>query len=329
MVGSTSDGVRAPRQLPKPAGSRSRHDGLVGTTRTAHEIAECLATTSLSGESLSEVPLPDGQGATWVVDLPDGDLVSRWGEARDAVSALGLYPVAVTSWARPASDWVREDLFSRFYYGEDSAPKAVIARSQALSVDEALNSFVRDRERNWTIEHWDQIVDFQLASTERDYGQRLDRAALRNVPPGDRVALERCLLDWEETVRPTSPPEANGAFGWFDADPVGLVLLPLAEPCHAAAYLSFYGAEGRGQHDALTRLMCAWQTDFGALLVANWGTMLQFVVSSPPSTLDEAFALAVQHATIAPSTTGLSGQGIRHLARHLWRGERWFLHERP
>jgi hypothetical protein len=57
--------------------------------------------------------------------------------------------------------------------------------------------------------------------------------------------------------------------------------------------------------------------------------MLQFVASTPPATLDDAFELATEHYRVAPATTALPGEGIRQLARHLWRGERWFLHERP
>jgi hypothetical protein len=101
------------------------------------------------------------------------------------------------------------------------------------------------------------------------------------------------------------------------------------ESCNASAFLSFYGAEGEGRHEALIRLTREWQDRFGAALVASWGTMLQFVASAPPLTLAEAFDLAAQQAVVAPSTTILPGESIRELARHLWQGERWFLHERP
>lgn len=57
--------------------------------------------------------------------------------------------------------------------------------------------------------------------------------------------------------------------------------------------------------------------------------MLQFVAAKPPTTLDEAFELAAQHVRVAPCTTMLPGEGVRQLARHLWGGGKWFLHERP
>ena len=298
--------------------------------RTPDDVARRLAGTALAGAPLTEVPLPEAPGATWVIDLGGGDVVAAWREARDAVAGLGLYPVAVTTWGLP--DWEAADLFSRFYYGgdEDAAPRSVIERSRALSVEEALLRFAFDDD--WAAENWDDVVRHHLELTRRHAGAAPDAAMLADVPAGDELGLERRLMAWEEGHRPTDPPQLSESFGWFDPrpeDPVGLVLLPITEPCHAAGYLSFYGANGEGRHEALLRLMSDWQDRFGAQLVASWGTMLQFVVSAPPETLDEAFDLAAQHAAVAPCTTMLPGEGIRQLARHLWRGERWFLHERP
>jgi hypothetical protein len=278
---------------------------------------------------LTEVPLPEDGGSTWVVDVPAGDILPIWTQARDALKQLGLYPVATTTW--DGSGWVEEDLFDRFPYGDDAAPDAVIRRSRALSVEEALGRFMPSDE--WAVENWDEVVAGHLELTERYYGDAPDVADIAHVRRGDELALERRLLDFEEALRPTPETgERNESFGWFDPrphGPVGLALLPLAEPCHASAFLSFYGAEGDGRHEALIRLLCSWQQDFGAQLVASWGTMLQLVASRPAATLDSAFELAAQHARVAPCTTLLPGEGVRQLARHLWRGERWFLHERP
>jgi hypothetical protein len=288
-------------------------------------VVERLATTALAGSRVTEVPLPEG--VTWIVDLPAGDLVATWAQARDALAGLGLYPVAVARFG--GGDWPEEDLFSRFYYGEDAAPETVIARSRELSVEDALGRY--DWSHTSDADHWDEIVEVQLSLTARDYGSAPDPGDLADVAPGDEPGLERRLMEWEEAVRPTrDAPVTNESFAWFDpADGPGLALVPVADPCHALAYLSFYGAEGAGGHEALTRLACSWEERFGARLVANWGTMLQFLADRPAATLDDAFQLAVEHTRVAPSTTLLPGEGIRHLARHLWCGERWFLHERP
>jgi hypothetical protein len=275
------------------------------------------------------VPLPEAGESTWVIDVPAGDIVPFWAEARDALRPLGLYPVATTTWGE--SDWVKADLFNRFYYGDNSAPDTVISRSRALSIEEALGRFPASDE--WAVENWEDVVAHHLDLTARYYGDAPGAADLGAVRRGDALALERRLLNWEEALRLT--PETgirSESFGWYDPrphDPVGFALLPAEEPCHASAYLSFYGAEGEGRHEALIRLICSWQHDFGAQLVAGWGTMLQFTASAPPVTLDVAFDLAAQQVRVAPCTTLLPGEGVRHLARHLFRGERWFLHERP
>lgn len=287
-----------------------------------------LAAAGYADPALTEVPLPGGRSATWVVDLPGRALAEGWTRAREALVDLELYPVAVTTWGE--RDWVRADLFSRFYYGDDSDPDAIIARAETLSVEEALARFPGPD--GWAADNWPSVMDHHLALTEHHYGSTPDRASLADILAGDEIALEGRLMAWEEARRRTRPPEVSESFGWYDPaphDPVGLVLLPVTEPGHAAAYLSFYGADGAGRHEALVRLMRSWHLDHGARLVASWGTMLQFLAASPPATLGAAFALAQQHVRVAPCTTVLPGEGVRQLARHLWCGERWFLHERP
>ena len=72
-----------------------------------------------------------------------------------------------------------------------------------------------------------------------------------------------------------------------------------------------------------------WEQRYGAELVANWGTMLQLVVSRPPGTIEDAFALACEHQVFSVSTLGLPGVSIRNHARSLLHRHDWFFHERP
>ena len=149
-----------------------RHHRAHGSRTDPDDVARSLAGTALADAPLTEVPLPEAPGATWVIDLGGGDVVAAWREAREAVSALGLYPVAVTTWGLP--DWPAADLFSRFYYGgdEDVAPRSVIARSRALSVEEALLRFTFGDE--WAAENWDDVVRHHLELTRRHAGAAAD-----------------------------------------------------------------------------------------------------------------------------------------------------------
>ena len=285
----------------------------------------------LPGAQLTEVSLPEDAGATWVVELPpDDDLVGAWTATRDAVADLGLHPVAVADWGDDG--WPAADLFSRFSYGEGpgTGPAQVLARAEELSVDAARDWF-RRRGPGDAGDDWGEVVAFELEVTEREVGARPDDDVWAGVRHGDAIGLERRLLRWEQERRPTEPAAPSTRFGWFDPTGMrtGLVLLPVTAPADSLAHLSFFGADGRGGHEALVRLARDWERRFGAELVANWGTMLQLVVARPPAELDEAFDLAVELVTVARCTTALTGESTRHLARHLWRGERWFLHERP
>ena len=293
------------------------------------EVERRLADSTLGDLPRVGVLLPGDLASTLVVEIADRDLLPTWREANEVLTGLDLCPVAVTSWG--ASTWTEGHLFSRFHYGDgDTSPASVIERSRALTVDDALARFAHDDQ--WEIDNWDGAIEWQLASTERRVGSVPARTLWTDIPAGDVVELERRLLQWEETIRPTESSETSESLEWFDPRPhdrVALALLPVAASCDAFAFLSFYGAEGNGRHEALARIARDWQERFGAELVANWGTMLQFSVSAAPTALEEAFELAVQQQLVAPCTTILPGETIRDLARHLWRGDRWFLHERP
>jgi hypothetical protein len=122
----------------------------------------------------------------------------------------------------------------------------------------------------------------------------------------------------------------NGPFEWFT--PTGatfLLFLPTPGGFEAPAYLSFYGMDGPAGSARLIALLRDWKRQFGAELVAHWGTMLQFIVERPPADADEAWDIAWQHDVIANSLLGQSGVEIRHHAAMLMRERRWFLHERP
>lgn len=117
---------------------------------------------------------------------------------------------------------------------------------------------------------------------------------------------------------------------WFDPSPqaVVIVLLPITSGAESLAYLHWYAAETVGS-EALIAVLKDWEQAYGAELVAHFGTMLQFVVSRPPQTLDQAFALAAQQYAVAPCTLALPGVSLREHVRALMHTDKWFLHERP
>jgi hypothetical protein len=98
----------------------------------------------------------------------------------------------------------------------------------------------------------------------------------------------------------------------------------------ALAYTGgFFGAFGPDGLAGVIAVARHWRTKYGAELVANWGTMLQFHVNRPPTTIKDAFDLAHEQAVLAPDTTILPNVSLRDHARALLGRTEWFLHERP
>jgi hypothetical protein len=72
-----------------------------------------------------------------------------------------------------------------------------------------------------------------------------------------------------------------------------------------------------------------WEKRYGAELVANLGTMLEFTVARPPQTMAEAWELAVEQDLVAPHTIGGPCLPLRAHARALLQRPTWLLHSRP
>ena len=63
-----------------------------------------------------------------------------------------------------------------------------------------------------------------------------------------------------------------------------------------------------------------WETRYGAELVANHGTMLQWIVANPPRTLEECWELTVEHELVAPDTFILPAVSMRERCSAVRRG---------
>jgi uncharacterized protein DUF4253 len=177
---------------------------------------------------------------------------------------------------------------------------------------------------------WGDVVAYQLEQTRRHVGAApaVEEVLALDLRP-DHVALERWLLDWEESRQSTRAPEPGLHLDWFEPDNCTMLLLPTAISDEVPAYLSFHGAHGAGGHERLIALLRSWRERYAAEMVACWDTMLQLRVSAPPRQLDEAFQLAVEHWIAARHTAARPGVSIRDHARALLGRTEWFLHDRP
>ena len=144
--------------------------------------------------------------------------------------------------------------------------------------------------------------------------------------------IDRWMLDWQTQHGARYLGDTDPA-PWFepDGDDCFLLFLPTPNGEESLAYIHFWSEEAvpGATPEVLIAMLRSWRENHGADLVAHWGTMLQFVVTRPPTSMDDARSLAWEHYRVAPCTTLLPGQEVRDYARSLVSTDRWFLHERP
>lgn len=286
----------------------------------------------LAGLDVERLELPTGgttfamslAGTDWAAPVAGEDLRAVWRETHQRVAALGLWPVAVSSSSPQDPEW---DLI----LADWGRPMCdLVDDVRRLPVEEAVRRF--NLHDGWWWDHgWTEHVARELGRTHARVGSAPELDALISLDDKPTASqLEKLLFEFEEGRRPTVRPEDPGHLAWFEPDEtIRLVLLPATSSGQASLHLDFFGAETVEAAVALAAVLDDWQQRFGAHLVANWGTMLQFVVDRPPSTPSEAFELAQQHDWVGGSTLAGPGLTVRDHARALLGRDTWFLHHRP
>ena len=182
------------------------------------------------------------------------------------------------------------------------------------------------------------FLTFHIGNTEHRCGEAPSEAEITGALPdsASEVALDRWLMNWEEQRQPTTGQEGGGHLGWFFASDGPQLILTLAPSGPLTlAYTGFWGFEPTTEYGfghslaGLIAVLRYWEDRYGAKLVANWGTVLQFVVERPPESLDAAWDLARQQHLIAPDTFARAGLATRAHARALLDRRDWLLHSRP
>jgi hypothetical protein len=149
---------------------------------------------------------------------------------------------------------------------------------------------------------------------------------------GTRDADPAVAIAWRAVARSVdrlmADPHLTGRNGlWFTptGQPCAVVFLPVATPWEAIARVYYFGADDLERHAALVAATRQWCWRYGAELVASWTTMLQFVATTPPASLDEAWDLAGQHLAVGASLETARSD----LTVALLHADAWFLHARP
>lgn len=286
-------------------------------------VAVLLRNSTLAGRPVRSIPVPGGAEPALTIPCGPDEVLAAWQCARAVLEQTERWPVVGCD----------VDLFNRFPYdhgaGGDTSVRGILARADKIDAGEVIADLARADDAGSA---YDQLEPFELMCTRQLVGDAPSPDEVRHAL-GSQLThsrLDRWLLDWEEARRPPRS-ELGAHLEWFEPSgmDVAVVLLPTVNGWHTPAYMSFFGAEGPGGAEKLVAVLRWWSQRYGAELVAHYGTMLEFVVTRPPETLEEAWRLAHEHELIAPCTTLLPGVPLRQHARALVGRSTWFLHERP
>jgi hypothetical protein len=297
------------------------------------EVVAALDSTILKGRELVEVPILDSGEVAYALPISGDEIEAAWRAARSKVDVTGRWPVATALWGYGGGSFkaqvLEADLFSRFFFMEapdagDVSPRALCALSKSID----LSAFVAAMSaRRNEYDYLTEAIPYELDDTTSRCGSAPSPADLERLKVSTDHDLERALLDFELANGASINPE-HSRQNWFEPDSPALLLLPTRDGSEALAYLNWFGTSDFGSENYIA-LLRSWQDRFGAELVSHYGTMLQFLVSRPPSDLKESWPLACEHDLAGGSTLAPPGIKVRDYARALIAWDRWFLHDRP
>jgi hypothetical protein len=300
--------------------------------QSIEELRAALRGTALELREMVAMPILDTGEVAFAVQISAAEVESMWRVARSAMPLTGRWPVA-TIFAGLGRTWrenaMADGHFSRFYYLEapgaiDVSPRALLRAADAIDVEALIAELGKNAK---TYDSLDEALECEIDATESACGMRpseqeISEASLEGRPLSTPREVDRWLMNWE-SQRDVPTDRAVGRQSWFEDEPMALLFLPVTEPWDALAYMNWFGTSDPGAeyYIALGR---SWYARYGAELVSHYGTMLQCLVTRPPTTLEEAYQLACEHELAAPT-----GFGLRHYAFGLVGHDRWFLHNRP
>lgn len=269
---------------------------------------------ALAGTALEQYTLTRSRADVWLLeDVDPAHLLPVWRAARELLPVTGRWPVAV--------------LDDAFYYAEPEDPRRAAEQlaEAAGAIDPAtvFPAWVDDLP-----ETAEDLADFVAHRFPR-HPELADRMVRELGDPTTEPAWDAWL--YEELLRdPELRAEVDVAYligtrRWHSPPAMSLALLPDARGWLAPAFLGFHSCEHGEPAAALAAVQRRWEQDYGAELVAHYGTMLQYTVDRPPTDSRDAFRLACEHKDVAGSL-----QMYRYeLALALPHSDAWFLHDRP
>lgn len=302
-----------------------------------------LTGTSLQDCPMAVVPSPDPNDArvALAIDLQGQNRREAWQLLRERVALTGRWPVlshmlSVCEQEGFAAKVAYDDLFNRFFFEEEPAD----GRAGDFPLDiEATARRLRTKDLDMRFSHPEATsldlaeVSYEVERTLARFGVAPDAARVYEALASEACLSERALqwwlLQWELQHAPDPLSEHPYDLQHLEpsedefAHPIAL-LMPSQKGDEVLAWLHF----GIALHVNSTWIMAhlrQWREQYGAELYANYGMVIEFQVSRPPATVEEAFEVAWRQYVLANCTITDPRVSVRDHARALMRAKQWQL----
>ncbi len=282
--------------------------------QTPQELRGELKDTAAATCRIRALDTPRAGAQAFFLDGPRSDPFDVWKICRDRLEDTGRWPVVVDG--HGLDDPVQ---FTR------ADPRELIERAETADVDAALEARAN---RALAYQSLDEAIAEAVLGLKTEHQNEVEAELARLRSSGELETygqLQRWMLAWEVGNLPDGlKAPSDDHLEWTDWGN-GLLLLPTPRSWEVMSYLEFWGSPP----EVVTGLVRRWAEQYGAELVAHFGTILQFAVTRPPSTLQQALRLAWDQETVAECTTITRGVSLLDHARVLVGRTQWLLHERP
>ncbi len=304
---------------------------------TLQNFEELLSTSIFSSHKKQALSIPEEENLAFFIELEsplnNSERLRLWQAAKDLLPQTGHWPVLIQG-GFSGQPWPSsEDLFSRFFYREETnakiVPAEIIAASNHLSAQDFFTDAMQEEVKE---ESFLEIIENEIAISAElfEVEEEEIKAWLTQYPIDNIIALEAALWTWEDSKNKEFPNVADFQ-DWHEPlaqEGEGILFLPTENAWESLAYVHFFGASLRNSATYIA-VGKYWQKHYNAEIVAHYGTMLHCLTEKTPTHPLEALTLAYQQRVFAPCTLYCPGISIREHARYLLEQRTWFLHERP
>ena len=194
-------------------------------------------------------------------------------------------------------------------------PAAILAEVPAGDIREVLDPLVRERRESLV----QMIPDLSGSESLDELAAAADASGIYSFIGSKAKQIE----PWP-SEKPVRERVGFQSLKMHKGEPTTLLLIKMEHTYQVPAYLGLGGwneCPGSELHVAAFR---EWQKEYKAVPGCITGDVIEFLVSSPPQTQQQAMKLAAEQWIYCDDIVGQGTQSVRKLAMEIWQSRTWF-----